>query len=316
MVTHATSAQVLRFGCLALMASCSKSGTDATRKRVAEAGGLDALLSFLRMHVPGCHAHNPACDAESAEHCCIAISCLRPHGEEDAAVFATMLEASDALELLDTMPPEVPRADVPCLVPDSEKRAEVKKKAKKRGKKKKQGGGGGAGPSQEPAALAEEAAEEAVAAAEEAELAAALEESARLEEGRRAAEAQGPSSAAEAPAPREEEPPADFICPITTELMSDPVMAADGHSYERSAMHRALARDQVDDPWSCTWTLGCHHEFFFKLRRSRKKRQRKAKGGMEGRDIKVLLRVVVTGSGHTYSYLRDCFSGSTCCGRI
>ena len=72
-------------------------------------------------------------------------------------------------------------------------------------------------------------------------MAAALEESARLEEGRRAAEEQGPSSAAEAPAPREEEPPADFICPITTELMSDPVMAADGHSYERSAIERWLA---------------------------------------------------------------------------
>ena len=72
-------------------------------------------------------------------------------------------------------------------------------------------------------------------------MAAALEESARLEEERRAAEAQGPSSAAEAPAPREEEPPADFICPITTELMSDPVMAADGHSYERSAIERWLA---------------------------------------------------------------------------
>ncbi|EOD39925.1 hypothetical protein EMIHUDRAFT_69894, partial [Emiliania huxleyi CCMP1516] len=37
------------------------------------------------------------------------------------------------------------------------------------------------------------------------------------------------------------EPPADFICPITTELMSDPVMAADGHSYERSAIERWLA---------------------------------------------------------------------------
>ncbi|EOD06407.1 hypothetical protein EMIHUDRAFT_219298 [Emiliania huxleyi CCMP1516] len=61
------------------------------------------------------------------------------------------------------------------------------------------------------------------------------------QEGRRAAEEQGPSSAAEAPAPREEEPPADFICPITTELMSDPVMAADGHSYERSAIKRWLA---------------------------------------------------------------------------
>ena len=33
----------------------------------------------------------------------------------------------------------------------------------------------------------------------------------------------------------------DFICPITTEVMSDPVMAADGHSYERSAIERWLA---------------------------------------------------------------------------
>ena len=52
----------------------------------------------------------------------------------------------------------------------------------------------------------------------------------------------GSPSAAEAPvAKEEEEPPADFICPITTELMSDPVMAADGHSYERSAIERWLA---------------------------------------------------------------------------
>ena len=39
----------------------------------------------------------------------------------------------------------------------------------------------------------------------------------------------------------EEESPADFICPITTEVMSDPVMAADGHAYERSAIERWLA---------------------------------------------------------------------------
>ncbi|EOD27361.1 hypothetical protein EMIHUDRAFT_73367, partial [Emiliania huxleyi CCMP1516] len=39
----------------------------------------------------------------------------------------------------------------------------------------------------------------------------------------------------------EEEPPDDFVCPITTELMSDPVMAADGHAYERSAIERWLA---------------------------------------------------------------------------
>ena len=39
----------------------------------------------------------------------------------------------------------------------------------------------------------------------------------------------------------EEEPPDDFVCPITTEVMSDPVMAADGHAYERSAIQRWLA---------------------------------------------------------------------------
>ena len=33
----------------------------------------------------------------------------------------------------------------------------------------------------------------------------------------------------------------DFICPITTEVMSDPVMAADGHAYERTAIERWLA---------------------------------------------------------------------------
>ena len=49
------------------------------------------------------------------------------------------------------------------------------------------------------------------------------------------------SSAAEAPTPREDAPPADFICPITTEIMCDPVMAADGHAYERSAIERWLA---------------------------------------------------------------------------
>ena len=77
-----------------------------------------------------------------------------------------------------------------------------------------------------------------MAAVEEAELAAALQESARLEE-RRVAEEQSPQPEA---LPREEEPPpADFICPITTEVMSDPVMAADGYAYERSAIERWLA---------------------------------------------------------------------------
>ncbi|EOD39898.1 hypothetical protein EMIHUDRAFT_260352, partial [Emiliania huxleyi CCMP1516] len=85
--------------------------------------------------------------------------------------------------------------------------------------------------------------EAALAVAEEVELAAALEESARLEEERRAPDEKVSSSLAaeRPPSVEEEEPPDDFICPITTELMIDPVMAADGHAYERTAMERWLA---------------------------------------------------------------------------
>ena len=82
-----------------------------------------------------------------------------------------------------------------------------------------------------------------LAVAEEVELAAALKESARLEEERRAPDEKVSSSLAaeRPPSVEEEEPPADFICPITTEVMSDPVMAADGHAYERTAIERGLA---------------------------------------------------------------------------
>ncbi|EOD05102.1 hypothetical protein EMIHUDRAFT_70129 [Emiliania huxleyi CCMP1516] len=62
-----------------------------------------------------------------------------------------------------------------------------------------------------------------------------------MEEERRAAEERGSPSSAVALAAGEEEPPDEFGCPITTELMSDPVMAADGQSYERSAIERWLA---------------------------------------------------------------------------
>jgi hypothetical protein len=36
-------------------------------------------------------------------------------------------------------------------------------------------------------------------------------------------------------------PPEELLCPITTDLMDDPVVAADGHSYERAAIARWLA---------------------------------------------------------------------------
>lgn len=37
-------------------------------------------------------------------------------------------------------------------------------------------------------------------------------------------------------------PPQDYCCPITGEIMADPVMAADGHSYERTAIMEWLAQ--------------------------------------------------------------------------
>ena len=36
-----------------------------------------------------------------------------------------------------------------------------------------------------------------------------------------------------------------MLCPITQELMEDPVIAADGHTYERSAIQRWLQRRQT-----------------------------------------------------------------------
>ena len=37
-------------------------------------------------------------------------------------------------------------------------------------------------------------------------------------------------------------PPTEFLCPITQELMSDPVSTCDGHTYERAAIERWLSR--------------------------------------------------------------------------
>ena len=44
-------------------------------------------------------------------------------------------------------------------------------------------------------------------------------------------------AAAPAPPP---EPPDEFICPISHELMEDPVLASDGHAYERREIFRWL----------------------------------------------------------------------------
>ena len=36
------------------------------------------------------------------------------------------------------------------------------------------------------------------------------------------------------------EPPDDFLCPMSHAIMDDPVVAADGHTYEKAAMERVL----------------------------------------------------------------------------
>jgi len=75
----------------------------------------------------------------------------------------------------------------------------------------------------------------------EAEAAIALEVAAKekVEEAAKVAAAleaaKGVAAAADA-----DEPPDDYLCPITHELMNDPVMAADGHTYERTAIGRWL----------------------------------------------------------------------------
>jgi hypothetical protein len=46
------------------------------------------------------------------------------------------------------------------------------------------------------------------------------------------------------------EPPRALVCPITLDLMRDPVMDANGHTFERSAIKRSL----VDRPGICPLT--------------------------------------------------------------
>lgn len=45
-----------------------------------------------------------------------------------------------------------------------------------------------------------------------------------------------------------EAPEEALECPITHELMSDPVVAADGHTYERAAIQRSLDTGNMRHP--------------------------------------------------------------------
>ena len=41
------------------------------------------------------------------------------------------------------------------------------------------------------------------------------------------------------------EPPDQYTCPITCELMDDPVVASDGHTYERRAIEQWFAKQRT-----------------------------------------------------------------------
>mmetsp|Transcript_39389 Transcript_39389/g.78961 ORF Transcript_39389/g.78961 Transcript_39389/m.78961 type:complete len:93 (-) Transcript_39389:20-298(-) len=47
---------------------------------------------------------------------------------------------------------------------------------------------------------------------------------------------------------RDDELPDEFYCPITMEVMTDPVLAADGFSYERRAIQEWLDSGKMTSP--------------------------------------------------------------------
>lgn len=46
----------------------------------------------------------------------------------------------------------------------------------------------------------------------------------------------------------EEDFPDEFLCPITREVMSDPVIAADGYTYERASIQEWLTSGRLTSP--------------------------------------------------------------------
>jgi hypothetical protein len=51
--------------------------------------------------------------------------------------------------------------------------------------------------------------------------------------------------AAPPPQPKPAEPPKEFMCPITLEIMGDPVVLADGFSYERQAITEWMSSNRI-----------------------------------------------------------------------
>jgi len=56
-----------------------------------------------------------------------------------------------------------------------------------------------------------------------------------------------------------QEKPSSFICPITMSLMKSPVMASDGHSYERDAIQEHIRRQGANAKSPSTGERLAHH---------------------------------------------------------
>ena len=76
-----------------------------------------------------------------------------------------------------------------------------------------------------------------------AEQQAAEEEAHRVEQAAAAAEQQAAAA--------DELLPDAYVCPITQELMNDPVFASDGHTYERQAIERWIAKNATSPKTGC-----------------------------------------------------------------
>ncbi|GMH39197.1 hypothetical protein BSKO_07095 [Bryopsis sp. KO-2023] len=63
---------------------------------------------------------------------------------------------------------------------------------------------------------------------------------------------------AQTPGTSQQEPPSLFVCPITHELMRDPVVAADGYTYERAEIEDWISRGHPTSPMTNAPLLNLH----------------------------------------------------------
>ena len=182
------------------------------------------------------------------------VRALEEHAAAEAAAEKAAAEATRSAEAAReraAAEAEAARHAAALLAEEATERA---REENKRGKKKKgKKGKGGAGPSPEL---------EAAGPQHLAELGVALrDESARLDQGERWAAGEASDSSlqpahdqaagpAESEGAAESEVPPELQCPLSFEVMEDPVICASGQTYERSAIEKWFAMGKRTDPMS------------------------------------------------------------------